>query len=425
MDDQHTVTVDEVRAAAEAIADDIVDTPLAHSATLSRLTGAEVHVKFENLQFTGSFKDRGAANHLRLLDPDVRRRGVVAFSAGNHAQGVAYHAARLGIEATIVMPTSAPFTKVTNTRALGAEVVQAGSTLAEARDTLERIRADEGRWYVPPFDDPHVIAGQGTVALEMLAECPDLDVLVAPVGGGGLLGGMAVAARALSPGIEIVGVQVEAYPEAWARFHHDRVDRSGPSEPVSSSAPVLAAVPAAPDQTVADGIAVKRPGAITMPLIERLVDDVVLVGEEATERAIALYAEIEKTVAEGAGAVALAAVLADPARFAGRRVGLVLSGGNIDTRLLASVLLRGLVRTERVSTLRMQVADQPGELARIMEVIGATGANVIDVEHRRTPTAATARGVAIDVVLETRDPAHRDEVLAALRSAAIAVDLVG
>ena len=388
---------DDVQRAAAAIAADVVRTPTAFSRTLSTITGAQIHIKFENLQFTGSFKDRGAANHLRALGDDIRRRGVIALSAGNHAQGVAHHAARLGIAATVVMPASAPFTKVSNTTALGASVVQEGATLADASAALDRLRAEQGLHYVPPYDDAQIIAGQGTLALEMLADVPGLEVLLVPVGGGGLLAGVAIAARAIRPDIEIIGVQVAAYPEAVSRFRG-------------------AVVHMEPVQTVADGIAVKAPGELTMPLIRDLVDDMVVVSEANTERAIALYAEIEKTVAEGAGAVPLAAVLADPARFAGRAVGLVLSGGNIDTRLLASVLVRGLVRTERVSVLRVGVADLPGQLAPVVDAVADEGANILEIEHRRTIDALSARSANIDLTIETRDGAHRDAVVAAIRA---------
>ncbi|MEL7157143.1 MAG: threonine ammonia-lyase [Actinomycetota bacterium] len=400
------VTAQDVERAAATIASDVVRTPTSPSLTLSALTGADIVVKFENLQFTGSFKDRGAANHLRALGPAERRRGVIALSAGNHAQGVAHHASRLGIEATIVMPETAPFTKVSNTTALGARVVQAGANLASARTAAEGLQEKEGLHYVPPYDDAQVIAGQGTVAREMLEDQPDLDVLVVPVGGGGLLAGMAVAARAIRPDIELIGVQVAAFPYAVARFHGRAIEAEA-------------------TETLADGIAVKGPGELTSPIIERLVDDMVVVSEEDTERAIALFLEIEKTVAEGAGAVPLAAVLADTDRFAGRRVGLVLSGGNIDTRVLASVLLRGLVRTERVSVLRVRVSDLPGQLAPIVDAIAAGGANIIEIEHRRTFDAISARSANIDVVIETRDMAHRDRIIGSLAGLGLQVDLIG
>lgn len=400
-----SVTPDDVARAASVIANDVVRTPTQASRTLSDLTGAEIAIKFENLQFTGSFKDRGSANHLRALGRDGIARGVVAMSAGNHAQGVAYHAGRLGAGAVIVMPESAPFTKVTNTQALGARVVQAGANLAECRVELELLQAAHGYHFVPPYDDAAVIAGQGTVALEMLEDRRDLEVLVVPFGGGGLLSGMALAAKAVKPDIEIIGVQVGAYPQAASRFHGRTI------------APE-------PTETVADGIAVKGLGELTTPIVADLVDDVVVVSERDTERAIALYMEIEKTVAEGAGAVPLAAVMADPERFAGRKVGLVLSGGNIDSRVLASVLLRALVRTDRVSALRIAVSDLPGQLAPIVEAIAGRGANVIEIEHRRTFDDISVRTVNIDVVIETRDTAHRDGVVAELIALGHIVDVV-
>ena len=401
------VTPGAISRAAQAIESDIVRTPTSHSRTLSATTGVEVYIKFENLQFTGSFKDRGAANHLRALDKAERDRGVIALSAGNHAQGVAYHAGRLGMEATIVMPESAPFTKVTNTQALGANVVQHGATLAEARIKLEELRQCHGYSYVPPFDDRAVIAGQGTIALEMLEDHPDLEVLLVPVGGGGLISGIAIAGKSVRPELEIIGVQAAAYPGAAAVL-------AGRTLPVRDSS-----------ETLADGIAVKEPGKLTMPIIEKLVDDVVVVSEESIERAIALYLEIEKTVAEGAGAASLAALLDDPGRFQGRKVGLILSGGNIDVRVLASVLMRGLVRTDRVSILRMKVSDVPGRLAPIVDVIADSGANIIDVDHRRLFDAISARAANIDIVIETRDSKHRADVIDALTAIGQDVELIG
>lgn len=399
------VDADDVAGAAERIEDDVVRTPTLHSRTLSSIVGGEVHVKFENLQFTGSFKDRGAANHLRSLPAGEHDRGLIALSAGNHAQGVAYLADRLGLAATIVMPATAPFTKVVNTRALGARVVQHGATLAEAREELGRLVEAEGLRPVPPFDDPHIIAGQGTVGLELLDDAGDLDVVVVPVGGGGLIAGVSTAIKARRPETEVVGVQVEACGPVAARFgHHQPADSAG--------------------DTLADGIAVKYPGTLTVPIIDQRVDDVVLVTEEEVERAIALYLEIEKTVAEGAGAVSLAAVLADPDRFAGRRVGLVLSGGNIDSRVLASVLMRGLARTERISTLRVEIGDVPGQLAPVVAAVADAGANIIEVDHRRLFDPITARTTNVDLVIETRDGQHRAEVMAAVKALGRNVDLV-
>lgn len=399
------ITPPAIIEAADAIRSDIVRTPTLHSKTLTRVTGAQTYVKYENLQFTGSFKDRGAANHLRALGQAERDRGIIALSAGNHAQGVAYHAGRLGLKATIVMPETAPFNKVSNTEALGAEVVQYGETFADARSKLDELQAQFGYCYVPPFDDRAVIAGQGTVALEMLEDHPDLDVLLVPVGGGGLISGMAIAAKFLRPEIEVVGVQVEAYPGVAAMV-------SGYPLPTSVS------------DTLADGIAVKTPGEITMPIIDELVDDVLVVSEENTERAIVLFLEIEKTVAEGAGAVGLAALLQHPDRFVGRKVGVVLTGGNIDARVLASVLMRGLVHTDRISTLRVRIGDLPGQLAPIVVAIAAMGANIVEIDHRRMFDPISARSTNIDFVLETRDALHRQEVIAAIETLGHVVELV-
>jgi threonine dehydratase len=384
-----------ISRAADDIAGDVIRTPMSHSRTLSAIVGTEVHVKFENLQFTGSFKDRGAANHLRRLTTAERDRGIIALSAGNHAQGVAYHAGRLGLKATIVMPATAPFTKVVNTEALGAEVVQHGQSFSEAREKLEQLQADHGYSYVHPFDDLAVIAGQGTVALEMLGDEPGLDVLLVPIGGGGLIAGMAVAAKALRPSIQVIGVQIEAYATVAAALE----GRAPPAEEVD---------------TLADGIAVKTLGTLTFPIIEALVDEVLIVSEDATERAISLYLEIEKTVAEGAGAVALAALVEHAGRFAGQKVGLVLSGGNIDVRMLASVLMRGLVRTKRISALRVKVRDLPGQLAPIVSAIAAAGANVVEIDHRRLFDPVSARSTNVDIVIETRDGAHRQAVVSAI-----------
>lgn len=400
-----TITAADVRRAAEVVGPDIVRTPTSHSRTLSAMSGAEVVIKFENLQFTGSFKDRGSAYHLRSLSEADRQRGIIALSAGNHAQGVAYHAGRMGLEATIVMPASAPFNKVANTRVLGADVVQHGATFTEAREKLEELQAEHGYTYVPPYDDPAVIAGQGTVALELLADRPDVDVLLIPIGGGGLISGMAIASKAISPDVEVVGVQIESYAPVAAAFH---------GRPP----------PAVGGDTIADGIAVKGLGELTFPIIEELVDDVVVVSEDRTEQAISLYLEIEKTVAEGAGAVPLAALLDHRERFAGRRVGLVLSGGNIDSRVLASVLMRAMVRTERISTLRMEIGDLPGQLAPIVNAVADAGANIVEIDHRRLFDPISARRAKVDLVIETRDGVHRDAVIDALETLGHRVEIL-
>jgi threonine dehydratase len=396
------ITADDVRLAAKTIADDVVRTPSAHSLTLSAITGAEVIVKFENLQFTASFKDRGAANKIRQLTPEERSVGVIAMSAGNHAQGVAYHAGRLGIPATIVMPRSAPFTKVSNTEALGAEIIQDGNNLRDAAFTAERIALARGLTWVHPYDDLAIIAGQGTVALELLEDFADLDTVLVPTGGGGLLSGIATYARELRPDLEIIGVQSEAFPAMAAAFE---------GRPYEFR----------PSFTLADGISVKDPGELTVPIIRELVDDVITVEETTIERAVALFLEIEKTVAEGAAAVGLAALLEDPERWKGKRVGLILSGGNIDTRVLTSVLMRELAHTGRITTMRITLPDLPGQLAPVVSVIAESGANIIEIDHRRLFDPISARSTNVDVVIETRGRPHAAEVIAAIEKAGYAV----
>jgi threonine dehydratase len=392
-----TVSLDDVRQAAAALAGALVRTPCLRSPTLSAMTGAEVYVKFENLQFTGSFKERGALWKLLGLDAEERRRGVVAMSAGNHAQGVAYHAQRLGVPATIVMPKGSPNVKIRQTRAFGAALELAGDTLDEAAAHAERVRQERGLVFVHPYDDPRIVAGQGTVGLEMLEDAPDLECLIVPVGGGGLISGIAVAARGLKPGVEIVGVETELYPSMRAALRGESAECGG--------------------QTLAEGIAVKAPGELTRRLIGELVDEVRLAPESQIERAIAVFLEIEKTVAEGAGAAGLAAMFADPARFRGRRVGLVLSGGNIDMRLLASLLMRGLVRDGRVARLRIEIADRPGALAAVAAIIAETQGNILEVLHQRMFSDVPAKLADLDVVVETRDRAHIQELIARMQDA--------
>ncbi len=391
------VTIEAIRDAAATIAGAVVRTPTVHSPTLSAATGAEVVLKLENLQHTASFKARGALVKLLHLEPGAARRGVIAASAGNHAQGVAYHARRLGIPATIVMPMHTPFTKVVHTRDLGARVVLHGEGLAEAGAHALELAAREGLSFVHPYDDDDIIAGQGTVALEMLADDPSLEVLVVPVGGGGLIAGIAIAAKALRPEIRILGVEAALYPsmhEALAGL-----------EPSSGG------------ETLAEGIAVKTPGERTLPVVRELVEDVLLVSEGGIERAVQMILEREKVVAEGAGAAPLAALLAEPERFRGRRVGLVVSGGNIDSRLLASVLMRGLVRAGQMARLRVEITDAPGTLARVARLIGDTGGNIIEVYHQRLFFDVPVKMAELDVVLETRDSAHVREVIRALEGA--------
>lgn len=399
-----TVTLANVKAAASAIDGAVRRTPCEPSRTLSEITGAQIFVKFENLQYTASFKERGALNKLLTLTGKQRKAGVVAMSAGNHAQGVAYHAGRLGIPATVVMPRHSPFSKVGHARALGARVVLEGDDFDGAAKEANRLAADEGLTFVHPFDDDRIIAGQGTLALEMLEAQPDLECLIVPVGGGGLIGGVAVAAKAIKPGIEIIGVEADLFPAMQEALSGAPVSPGGP--------------------TIAEGIAVKHVGGKTLPLVRDLVDDIISVSEDALENAIVIYLEVEKTVAEGAGAAALAAVLAHPNRFAGRRLGLVLSGGNIDSRLLASVIMREMVRDGRIILLRVELNDVPGSLAKAAALFGKAQANIIEVHHQRTFSDQSAKATSIDVVAETRDRNHAQELLALLKDAGYQVRLL-
>ncbi|HUF96975.1 MAG TPA: threonine ammonia-lyase [Ilumatobacter sp.] len=387
-----SVTIADVRAAADRIGSQVVRTATAASRTLSDITGADVYVKFENLQFTASYKERGALNRLLLLPPGTA--GVVAASAGNFAQGVAYHASRLGLPAVIVMPESTPFIKVSRTEVLGAEVVRVGQTFEEASAAASGIASERGYELLSPFDDVAVIAGQGTVALELLADVRDLDVIIAPVGGGGLLAGMAVAARALRPDIELVGVQSERFPAV-----HNQL--TGAILPVGGS-------------TIAEGIAVAVPGATTVALIRALVDRVDVVSESLIEEAVSLLLEVEKSVAEGAGATSLAELLARPDRYQGRRVGIVLSGGNIDLRQLASVIMRSLVKSGRLSTFWIEVEDRPGHLGRMTTDVGRLGGNIVDVVHRRLDPAFHARTTEVQLTVETADRQHLERLLTEL-----------
>jgi threonine dehydratase len=391
------VTLADVRAAAAAIAGAVVPTPTAVSRTLSEITGARVWLKFENLQFTASFKERGALNFLLALPAAVRARGVVAASAGNHAQGVAYHAHRLGIPATIVMPSDTPFTKVTRTAVHEAEVELAGDDFAGALTRAHEIAAASGATFVPAFDDPTVIAGQGTVALEILEAVPGAEVIVVPAGGGGLVSGVAVAAKALRPDIEIVGVQVEGF---------------------TGLAHALGRAPAPdPAPTIAEGIAVVEPGVLTRELAARLVDDFLVVDDRRIEEAVALAAEIEKTLVEGAGAAGLAALIEYPARFRDREVVVVLTGGNIDLRVLASVLMRALARSGRLVRLHIEVPDRPGVLAAVADVIGNCQGNIVDVTHRRDLPGVALKRARLELAIETRDRAHADAIVTALDQA--------
>ncbi len=394
----------DVEAAAAAIAGAVQRTPCAHSRTLSEMAGAEIFVKFENLQYTASFKERGALNRLLSLSPKKANAGVIAMSAGNHAQGVAYHARRLGLPAIVVMPRHTPMTKVRLTRKLGARVVLEGADLSGADAAANRLAKDEGLTFVHPYDDDHVIAGQGTIAMEMLEDFPDLDCLVVPVGGGGLISGIAIAAKALKPAIEIVGAEAALFPAM-----QDALD-GRPARPGG--------------RTIAEGIAVQTVGKRTLAITREHVDEMLSVAEREIEHAITLYLEIEKTVAEGAGAVPLAAVFKNRDRFAGRNVGVVLSGGNIDSRLLASVIMRGLVRDGRIVRLRIELSDVPGALAAVANVLGEAEANIIEVHHQRTFSDVSAKGTDIDVVAEMRDSDHVEEVLKRLAAAGYDVRLL-
>jgi threonine dehydratase len=391
------VTLDDVRAAAAAILGAVERTPTHYSRTLSQIAGCDIHLKFENLQFTASFKERGALNKLLSLTAEQKKRGVVAMSAGNHAQGVAYHAGRLGIPATIVMPEGTPFTKVKHTKDFGARVVLDGPTLSQSFARALVIAKEEGLTLVHPFDDPKIIAGQGTIALELLADVPGVDVLVVPIGGGGLISGIATAAKALKPDIDIYGVQAALYPSMYGAKKSETVVCAG--------------------QTIAEGIAVKEPGGITRRIVDALVKDILLVREDEIERAIASLLEIEKTVVEGAGAAAYAAVAAYPEIFRGKTVGLVLSGGNIDMRLLSNVILRELSREGRILSLVVEIEDRPGLLAKIATTVGTAGGNILEVSHNRMMTDVPAKSADLGMVIEARDSAHAAEIRKSLEDA--------
>ena len=395
----------DIERAAARLRGEIGETPCLESRTLSAICGCEVFLKFENLQFTASFKERGAFNKMAQLTAAERAGGVLAVSAGNHAQAVAYHAQRMGIAATIVMPRFASSVKVENTRNFGAEVVLRGDTFDDARVFGLELADERGLTIVHPYDDRDVIAGQGTVALEMLAQQPGLDTLVVAIGGGGLIAGMATAARARRPGIRIVGVQTERFPAAWnAKHGQHRESRQA---------------------TIADGIGVKSPGALTLPVIRDLVDDVVLVSEDDIEQAILMLLEIEKTVVEGAGAVGLAAVMKDKAAFAGRKVGLVLCGGNIEPLVLAEIIERGMVKSGRLARLRVDVRDVPGALADVAALLARLGANIDEVQHQRAFTSLSVERVQIEVVVQTRGAEHIETILEAMRAEGYDAERVG
>jgi threonine dehydratase len=393
------MTLADVRAAAATIHGSVVATVCSESRTLGEIAGCRLWLKFENLQFTSSFKDRGAFNRLSALSPDERRRGVIAMSAGNHAQGVAYHARRLGIPATIVMPSGTPMVKIENTRRHGAEVIIHGETVEDAGAFAREHCRTHDLTFVHPYDDLLIMAGQGTVALEILEAVPDLDMLVVPIGGGGLISGIAVAAKALKPSLKIIGVEAMLYPSMYNAIKNAHLPMRG--------------------DTLAEGIAVKAPGLITTEIVRRLVDEILLVTEDQIERAVAMLISIEKTVVEGAGAAGLAAVLATPERFSGQNVGLVLTGGNIDTRLIASVLTRELAREGRLTQLALDIVDRPGQLAAVAALLAEAGANIIEVSHQRTFSALPAKATLLELVIETRDRAHLDDVMARLEAAGL------
>ncbi len=399
------VTAADVDAAAARIAGSVERTPTAHSVTLSAITGADVYVKFENFQFTASFKDRGARNKLLSLSADERARGVVAMSAGNHAQALAHQATLLGIPATIVMPVWTPQVKVHRTAMLGANVVLEGQDLKESAAVAHSLEEQRGLVFVSPYDDAAIIAGAGTVALELLEDAPQIDTMVVPVGGGGLIAGVAVATRARRPDIDIVGVEADRYPSMAnvVRGEHAKVGGT----------------------TVAEGIAVPVAGSLTAPIVAALVKDIITVTEDSLEEAIDLFLEIEKVVAEGAGAAGLAALLEHADRFRGRSVGIVLTGGNIDPRVLATILLRGLVRSGRLARLRVEISDVPGALGKVSSIVGESGGNIVDVAHQRLFSDVSIKSAILELAVETRDRVHANELIAALDRGGFPTELLG
>jgi threonine dehydratase len=398
------LTLDDVRAAAARVAGHVVRTPTLHSKTLSAITGAEIWLKFENLQFTAAYKERGALNALLHLTAEQRTRGVIAASAGNHAQGLSYHGTRLGVPVTIVMPRTTPTIKITQTESVGGNVVLEGESFDEAYAHARAMERQLGLTFIHPFDDPLVAAGQGTVALEMLEDAPDLDMLAVPIGGGGLLTGIGTAARGIKPGIGLIGVQALLYPSMFNKLKHEDLPCGG--------------------DTLAEGIAVKEPGVFTSAALAGLVDDIVLVDEAHLEQAVSLLLQIEKTVVEGAGAAGLAAVMANRDLFAGRKVGIVLCGGNIDTRLLANVLLRDLARSGRLGRLRIVLQDRPGALFKVVEEFNRHQVNILEVWHQRIFTSLPAKGLTAEIECEARDRDQIDRLVEALRARGYAVEQV-
>ncbi len=397
--DKLPVKLADIKNAAKTISGAVIETACNESRTLGEICGCRIWLKFENLQFTATFKERGALNRLNALSAEERKRGVIAMSAGNHAQGVAYHAKRLGIPATIVMPVGTPMVKIENTRRHGADIIIAGKTVEEAGPVALDHGEAHGLTMIHPYDDPLIIAGQGTIGLEMLKAVPALDTLVVPIGGGGLISGIAIAAKSLKPELRVIGVEAGLYPSMYNAIKGKRLPMRG--------------------DTLAEGIAVKSPGKFATEIIRHLVDDILLVTEAEIECAVAAFINIEKTVVEGAGAAGLAAVQANPALFAGRNVGLVLTGGNIDTRLIASVLTRELAREGRLTQLSLDIVDRPGQLAAVAALLAEAGANIIEVSHQRTFSDLPAKATLLQLVIETRDRAHLDDVLTKLSAAGL------
>lgn len=391
-----TISLENIQAAAKHLRSYIEPTPLVHSRTLSMLTGAEVYLKLENLQFTASFKERGALNKLLSLTTDERSKGVIAMSAGNHAQAVAYHAQRLGIPATIVMPRYTPNVKVEHTRAFGAEVILHGDSFDDAAVYTLETAAEKNLTLIHPYDDEMIMAGQGTIGLEMLKGQPDLDVIFIPIGGGGLISGNAISTKAIKPGIKIIGVETNRYPSMYAAINHQQAKFGR--------------------NTIAEGIAVKQPGKLTLPIIKELIDDITLVGEEEIEQSVLLLLEVEKTVAEGAGAVGLAALLHDKEKYQGKKVGLIISGGNIDMPVLESIIQRGMVRDGRMIRLRIELHDIPGSLADATRCIEDTGANIVHVHHHRAFTQQPVQTVEVEFVLQTRGKDHARNIMEILKN---------
>lgn len=398
------LTINDVRAAAARIEGAVVRTPTFHSKTLSQITGANIYLKFENHQFTAAYKERGALNALLLMDEERRNRGVIAASAGNHSQGLSYHGTRLGVPVTIVMPRTTPTVKVMQTESVGGKVVLEGETFDDANAHARKLEQELGLTFVHPFDHPHVAAGQGTVGLEMLEDVPNIDTLVVPIGGGGLISGVSTAAKAINPAIEVLGVQARLYPSMFSRIKGGDLPCGG--------------------DTLAEGIAVKIPGEFTAGIIEKLVDDIVLVDEPDLERAVSLLLQIEKTVVEGAGAAGLAAVLAHKERFAGKNVGLILCGGNIDTRLLANVLLRDLARSGRLARLRITLQDRPGSLFKVMHEFDQHQINILEIYHQRIFTNLPAKGLITDIECEARGPEQLKALISSLRAKGYSVSEV-